>query len=70
MEGMGMVSRYQFPLFYEHTVSFAESLRNTQYSAIGEEILVRLRHDQHDNNHDDEFVDGCDYCDKQREDYE
>lgn len=61
--------RYRCQIFMAHTEEFARKLLDSAYSALGTELLERLYQDQHDLFHDAEFYDGCDICDKEREEY-
>ncbi len=65
-----MPRKYKCPIYMEHAAHLMRQWQETEpFSLMGAELEIALRQDQHDLYHDGEFADGCDICDKEREDY-
>jgi hypothetical protein len=64
-----MPKKYRCQLYMGHAESFAQHLIETEYKAIGEELIERLYKDQHELFHDGEFFDGCTICDEEKVKY-
>ena len=67
-EMLNLRRRFSF-IYMENSMSFAYSLLETDYNAIGIELLNRLALDQHLLYHDGEFHTDCYLCDQEREEY-
>lgn len=59
---------YKSPLWMSHIEDLIRELR-VEGDPIADRLEVAARHDQHDQHHDAEFHEGCEYCDAEREKY-
>jgi hypothetical protein len=64
-----MSRKYKCPIYMDHTMIVVEREVRPISPALADQLEAALRQDQHDLHHDAEFADGCDICDKEREEY-
>ena len=61
--------KYQCAIYMAESADLVRAWREAGDTEKADQLETALRADQHQLYHDGEFADGCDICDREREEY-